>query len=409
MATKKVEEQKQGLIINQITIQQLYRNSQDIQSWRNALRQAENVWNPLYKQLYEVYSELLLDAHIYALYKKSIDGIKLSKLEYFEDKKDTSQTNRDFFNGPWFLKLKEYAVQTKFWGHSLVEFLMKDGYIDDVALVPRHHVRPHLGIVSLSSAYEAQGLKYREGAYSTYTLEIKSGELGLLNIAAANTILKRNGLVDFANFVENFGSPIKIFQYDPRNPDAREQTHEVARTMGNSASIVMPKDFSDLRLERGVDAGSKDLHTGFLQVLKEELSVLILGQTSTTQEKSHVGSAEVHEREQNKIINADKLEIEYLFNWVLLPKLIELGYPLSLKGEFKFVESGRLPLGEQIKADVELNKLIPIDPEYFYSKYNVPKPTTKALSQETAEKQARDLILKMFETDEKDPFTQGCC
>lgn len=375
MAKKAIpKNQNQGIqILNaQINVQKLERYQIQIDSWRSALQSAENIYNPVRKKLYEIYNEILLDAHLSAIVSKRIRNVKNKKIVFVEkDGKVNEQTN-ELFEAPFFRDLIEYIMETIFWGHTLVEFEFFDRMIDKVHLVPRQHVRPELGIIGLTSPYDTQGINYKEEPYNKFTLEIAKKDLGLLNIAAANAIFKKYGKVDFANFVEMFGSPTRKFTYDYMNPTAQVEANKVAKESGNSAAIVMPRDLVDLELVASSSSNST-VHLDFLNSLKSELSVLILGQTMTTENGSSRSQAEVHQNQQNDIAFDDMQFVEYVLNWDLKEKLIGFGYPLS-NGSFKFDTSENLSIKEQIEIDLQLKNLVDIDPSYFYEKYNLPKP-----------------------------------
>lgn len=374
---------QQEVIVNKIDVFHLDRQQVDIQKWRSALEQAERKNYPIRKNLYQIFNELLLDAHLNAIYKKRIRNVKNTKISYFEEGKDTEQLNKDFFKAPWFIKLIRIIMETLFFGHSLIEFKQQKDFIADVHLIPRQHVHPKQKVISLNSyvpSFSASdNVPYTEDPYADYLLEVQAeDELGLFNIAAANTILKRNGTIDFANFVEIFGSPIREYRYDGRISGAREEAEQVARSSGNSSAIVLPQDYVSLNLHNGASSGNTSIHTDFLQMLKAELTVLFLGQTMTTENGSSRSQAEVHERSEQQVIREDKMFVEYVLNWDLKEKLIKLGLPISEKGYFSFVEENTLPIDKQLEMDLQLATVVDIEPDYFYHKYKIPQPKKKS-------------------------------
>ena len=57
-------------IIQKIEVTQIRRSSQDIESWRNAIKSAESTFFPRRTLLYDLYSEILLDGHLSAVIEK---------------------------------------------------------------------------------------------------------------------------------------------------------------------------------------------------------------------------------------------------------------------------------------------------------------------------------------------------
>lgn len=363
-----------SLIINQIQLIQLQRQKIAIDKWRQALQSAENVRNPLRRQLLEVYREIMLDAYIYAIIDKRIKAVTRQRIRYVEEGTDTTEINKSF-ESPWFGRVTKYTMQSLFWGCSLMEFETEKGEIKKTTLIPREHVRPELGIVVKANTSENTGIQYRLPPYDTFTFEVfLDDELGLLNIAACNVILKRGGTIDYANFIEMFGAPIRQYEYDPSVPGARDETQKVAQESGNSAAIVTPKDWTTLTLHQVNNTSGSSVHSSFLKDLKEELSILILGQTMTTSDGSSKSQAEVHQAEQEKINQDDMQFVLNEFNYNLKPKLEALGYPVG-KGMFQFDQTDNTPIDVQLEMDLKLKLAgLPIDDDYFYNKYKVPKP-----------------------------------
>ena len=359
------------VIKQHITVQQLRRSKIAIDDWRQALNAAESVYNPLRKRLYEIYNELMLDAHLFAIIDKRIRQITNIPIVWVDANGEPNEEITKLFEKTWFNDLVFEIVNTIFWGHTLIEFEMKEGDICKTEVVPRHHVRPELGIVGLSSAYDSQGIAYREDPYFSYTLEIQTKSLGLLNIAAANAIFKRYGVVDFSNLVEMFGMPIRHYEYDPNIPNAKQETETAAKEFGSAASIITPKDYANLTLHNGVASGNTDIHTDFLKELKDELSILILGQTMTTKDGSSRSQAEVHKGEQEAIKHDDKKFVLFRLNEDFLPKLENLGYPVA-GGQFTFDEKETIPIPTQLEMDLLIAAKYKVPASYFAEKYNIP-------------------------------------
>ena len=72
------------LIIQQITIRPPVRRKLEIVDWRVALRNAEAIV-PRYVLLYDLYSELWLDAHLNSVAKKRIMGVTNAGWRYVDN------------------------------------------------------------------------------------------------------------------------------------------------------------------------------------------------------------------------------------------------------------------------------------------------------------------------------------
>ena len=83
MVKTKNKNQK-SLEIYNITVAQINRATQTVQSWRNALRSAESPLNPNRRLLYDLYAELELDAHIASVREKRILNVLSSNIVFFD-------------------------------------------------------------------------------------------------------------------------------------------------------------------------------------------------------------------------------------------------------------------------------------------------------------------------------------
>ncbi len=372
--TKKQPDQL-NILTHNIRVMNLNRTKVEIKTWRNALEMAETLFMPFRADLYRVYQELWLDAHLHAIIQKRIRNVKNKKIILRSSNKEIDPLVNKQIETMWFYDLINLIMEGLFWGHSLIQF-DTDGYnIKSVKLIPRHYVRPELGIICKSSIYDNDGIPYREGDIAPYLVEV-NWDLGLMNIAAANTIYKKYGVIDYANFVEIFGSPIREFRYDNKIMGAKEEADQLAEKQGNSSAVSLPKDSVELTLHKGADGNSGNLHGGFVDMLKDELTILVLGQTMTTKDGSSRSQGEVHLEEQDEVTKDDMKRVIYFLNEVVKPKLIGLGIKIE-DCDFEYLPNKKLPVKEQIDIAKTLIDIgLQIDDDYFYDLAGIPKPKT---------------------------------
>jgi phage gp29-like protein len=365
--------EKVTVVNNEIRVLNLPRTKVEVAHWRAALTEAEQVHAPIRMSLYQVYQEIWLDAHLHAVIQKRIRNVKNKKIVFRSKNGEINEGINKPLHSLWFVNMIKYIMESVFWGHSIIEFKTEGYNIKDVCLVPRHMVRPEFGIVCKQSPTDRDGIRYREDQMvRQYTFEVDFG-LGLMNIAAANAIFAKFGKIDYSNFVELFGSPILEARYDPAYPNAKADTKKAFDEMGNSSKIYLPKDSSSLTVHKGADGNSGDLHGRFLEMLKKELTILVLGQTMTTDDGSSRSQAEVHQDEQNEVTREDMMMVSFVLNEIVLPKLVGLGLNLG-EGTFEFLEEKKINLKDRIDIDLKLTGIIDISEDYFYDTYGIPKP-----------------------------------
>lgn len=369
---KKTKSPNKDTIIQQLTVTQIRRASQDIDSWRSAIRSAESVYFPKRTALYDLYSEILLDGHLTAVVEKRKLSIINSPLVFIEEgivnEEITSLTSSEDF-----MNILSYIIESRFWGHSLIELLFDNGSLTPV-LIPRKHVIPELGII-VRYQTELTGFGYREYPYTNYLLEVgEKDNLGLLMKAAQYVIYKRGCFGDWAQYSELFGTPFRIAKYDGYDDKTRSDLENALKQAGSAAYVVIPKE-ADLNFIQNNTQGSAILYEMLVTTCNHELSKLFLGQTMTTEAGGSMAQAKVHQEVERQIHFADKLFVKNVLNDKLKPLLQMHGYNIG-KGKFIFLEKENIDKQIKLDMDLKLADRIKIDDSYFYENYDIPLPKT---------------------------------
>jgi len=362
-------------LTGQVDVGRIHRQTQDIQSWRSALRMAENHWNPRRYKLYNLYHDLILDPHLSAVMQKRIMAITNSEIRFLEEgeegEEDSALMNR--IRSPWFLDTLYWMMESKFWGHSLIEFLMQNGEITDSELVPRLNVSPERGKV-LYHEYGLDGIDYTTPPESNFVLEVgKQDDLGLLLKAAPYVLYKRGGFADWSQFAEIFGMPWRIGKYDPFNLETRNQLQQALANSGGATWMTIPEGANIEFQQPSNQGGSSSVYQELVKDINKELSKLILGNTMTTEDGSSRSQSETHRQVEESINMADKIWMEYMLNWHFKSLLSRHGFPVD-NGRFAFDDTEKLSLDKRLDMDIKLSRVVPIDPNYFYETYGVPAP-----------------------------------
>lgn len=380
---KKTPPANEQIVLNiapNIQVKTLNRGVNDIKTWRDAIKAAENVTNPKRAALYTLYEEVLLDGHLTAVIRKRKDRILNTRIKFVKNNIETEDENiRNILESPWFYELINLIMDARFYGHSLIEFGLGSEGVGTVELVERRNVIPELGIVALKEG-ETKGIPFREPPYSNWVLEVgKKKDLGLLMIACQYVIYKRGGFGDWAQFAELFGMPFRKGKYNGHDEATRIKLEEALQKSGSAAYVVLPEG-SDVEFVTtgGNTAGSKDLYNGLRTACNEEMSVLILGNTMTTSDGSSRSQAEVHQDSEDDIIESDRKWVKFILNHDAKRVLVGLGLSAFADGHFVFDIAE--DIDTQIKRDITLSETISqmsdgklkADPDWFAKKYNIP-------------------------------------
>jgi SPP1 gp7 family putative phage head morphogenesis protein len=367
---------KKGLPINySLDVRQMQRTTQDIAKWRNAMRSAENVLNPNRTQLYELYSDILLDGRLKALIEKRVLNITNSLPRFIEDGKDDDHIIiQEVLQTPWFYDLLQYILEARFWGHSLIEFIPGNNTpIGSAELIARPHVRPEFGDILIKQNNDSERILYRQPPYINNLLEVgKNKDLGLLLEAAQYVIYKRGAFGDWAQYSQLFGMPFRVGKYKAYDDSTRKILEKALAEAGSAAYMVMPEEASIELHKSESGQGNNNVYDLIRRACNEELAILILGQTMTTEDGSSLSQAQVHKNVEDQITLADKIWITYQLNWGFKKILENFGYKVA-SGRFTFDDIEKLTKDQQIDILVKINNNIaPIDPDYIATTFNVP-------------------------------------
>lgn len=368
-------EEATSIVIQDITIGQVTRGNQTIQTWFQNIKSAESSLNPNRRQLLNTYFDVSIDLHLRSVMDKRIRAVKTTPFEWVGLENEVIMEN---FKAPWFAEFLHRLQERIFWGTTLVEFMLgSDGLIGDVQLVPRQNVKPERGLISKDGVSDA-GIFYREGVYVNYILEIgRKNDLGLLANIAPYVLMKRQNLADFTRYNEMFGMPLRVYEYDPNKPQGREEAKRSAEDFGSAAYIIVPKGFADVRFEDSVKQSTAYAYDKLHEILNNEITIGVLGQLLTTGGEGG-GSYElgkVHKAVEEAINLEDRLYAEYVINYPMKHNiLVPHGYPLEgIRGKFKTADE----LNKEKKLAIWIQLLqsgAPIAEEDFYKEFGIEPP-----------------------------------
>lgn len=310
-----------------------------IKKWENAIVMAQNPDTPNRYQLYLLYEWAIKDAHLRSQLRTAHITVKRSDFIVQVDNKENEELTK-LFDSSWFIQYLKYALDSEFYGHSLIQFdYRKDekGLFKEIKLVPREHVRPETHEV-LVRPYDNKGINYKEKPFDSWLVEIgEADDLGLLEVATREVIWKLYGRKDWSVRSEKFGMPVTALNTsssDEKELNAKEDM--LANFAANS--YVLLDDEDEIKFLESTNSGNGHLiYKDNIELCDKYMSKLINGQTGSSDEKAFAGSAGVHERILSDYGFARLDFLESHINYKLFPFLIKHGYKLE-NAKFRFVD-----------------------------------------------------------------------
>ncbi|RGT33619.1 phage portal protein family protein [Bacteroides clarus] len=345
-----------------------------LNDYMNAIRNAENVDFTSRIKLYDIYSESMMDPHLFSVVQKRKSGVLGRKIEFRRNGIADDKVNGQI-SSPWFLRFISDALDADYWGFTLVQFYINEKGWIDYYMVPRKHVDPVLNLIKTRQT-DINGEPFEE--YSDLLMIRGKEPLGILARTAPYVIYKRGTIGDWAELAEIFGRPVRKYTYDAADPEARNATLEAAAAQGGASVFLCPDGTTLEFVEPGSLSGSSDMYSALVDRYNAEMSKAVLGNTLTT-EASETGTqalGTIHNKVEQEIIEQDALSILNLLNYDMTALFASLGINTQ-GGEFVYVEE---PDMESVKIKAELLEKavsvfgIPVADDYLYEQLYIEKP-----------------------------------
>lgn len=349
----------------------------DIALWRQAWQTAINTDYPNRTLLYDIYADCLVDLHLHGCIAQR-KGIVLKQKHRIVDAQGSEDTRATaLFEREWFYDYLSLALDSRYWGHSLIQFgdLVSGSNgmsFSGVELVPRKHVCQEHGVLLRTIGEDwHSGIPYREGELARWSLEVgKPNDLGLLLGVAPQCISKKNMLGFWDMFGEIFGAPMRIAKATTTDPGERRKIEGALQNMG-SAFWGLFSEGTDIQIVESNRGDAFNVYDRRVDRCNSEISKGILNQTMTIDSGSSLSQSEVHLEILDNVIQSDKKMLAYNINDHLIPFMLSHGFPLSGL-HFEWDDSADYSPSEQREIERVLLQYYDIDPQYFTDKYNVP-------------------------------------
>ncbi|MCX6277677.1 MAG: DUF935 family protein [Bacteroidetes bacterium] len=376
LADKTASAKTQQVIID-LAVKTKQLTAKDTQTWRTAWQIAINVDNPKRNRLIDVYTDVMIDPHLAGSIRnrqnmtlaKSFKVINTTNMTENEDLTRLLET-------PWFKQFVRHALDSVFWGYSLIEFgsLITDPILmfDGVKLVPREHVIPEYSRVIKDAMDEwKKGLDFSQPPLSAWCLGIGDiKDLGLLLNVSPQAISKKNMMAYWDQFGEIFGMPLRIGKSSSRDPKERTKVETMLSSMGAASWGLFPEG-TDIEIKETTRGDAYNVYDMRIERCNTEMSKLILGVTMTMDNGSSMSQSEVHERQLQFISSTDADMVRDIVNTRLFPFLKQHGFNFD-GHRFDWDESIEYTPEQQLAIDTLMLANYMVDPKYFADKYNVP-------------------------------------
>lgn len=238
-------------LVQHIAPVQLERVRQDVSTWRDSIREAEQAWFPYRVKQQRLYLDTNVNGHVFSVKERRKDLTLLRDFRLCDAKGNESEELKALFQKEWFYDLVSHALDAIWYGYSLIGLGdIKDGAFIDSSVIKRWHVSPEREEVT-KFIYHTSGISFTEGEAADWHIWVKTpGDTGvsncgygLFNSIALYEIILRNTLGFNADFVELFAQPYRIGRTTKTDEAERAELELALQTMGSSSyAIIDPTD-----------------------------------------------------------------------------------------------------------------------------------------------------------------------
>lgn len=350
----------------------------DIRNWRAAWQFAINVDSPNRQTLYDIYRDVDVDLHLTGCIGQRKGFVMARSFKLVDEHGNENEEALHYFDQSWFKLLASYILDSRYWGHSLIELgdVTTDGdgcvCYDGVRLIPRKHVIPEYNRVIRNLGEDWRtGIDYHKPPFTDWLIEAgQPDDLGLFLKAATQTIPKKNALAFWDTFTEIFGMPMRIAKTTVRDEKELKKMEEMMASMGTEFWGLF-QEGTEIEVVESTKGDAFNVYDKRVDRANSELSKLIIGQTMTIEDGSSLSQSQTHLQVFENLVESDRDMLRDIVNNQLIPRMIKHGFPLQGL-RFDWDDSvDYTPEQQHAYEELVLNNY-EVDPSYFEEKYSMP-------------------------------------
>lgn len=314
-------------LIQRITEKQASQTARDMQHWRSAKQVATRVDLPKRDLLDDLVNDLLYDTHLSSQMELRRDRSLAKPYTILKaDGSTDEETTALLSQSGAFSTLMQIALETPFFGHSLVEILPTPEGLFTANLLPRRHVVPKLGWI-LFDLSDSKGYDYRsDPGYGKTLIEMGDpNDLGILFDCAPATIYKRYAMASWSEFCEIYGIPPRVLKINTDDSEAMQRAADMMQRMGSANWAIVDKD-EDLSFAAGV-SDNGNIFQKLIYAAKEDVSLKICG--ATLGQDTQYGNRSKEESSLELLeakCSSDRRMLERIMTSTVLPALARQGF-----------------------------------------------------------------------------------
>lgn len=276
-------------------------------------------------------------------------------------------------------------------GYSIVEIIwdIREGKNIVVDLKWRHQKRftwndeqTELRLLTDTEPSKGESLAEYPAKFIVHKYKARSGypaKDGLLRTLACFHMFKSYNTKDWVRFCELYGIPLRLGHYDSNaSPADRTALRTAVQALGSDGAGIISRS-TEITFESGIEgSASSDVFKTFIDFINTEITIVILGQTATTEgTPGKLGAEMARDKVRQDLLEADCISLDKAITSQLIIPLVIFNFGPQIKyPKYKTAYEPPEDLNKRIELDKILAKEIrlPMANNYFYETYNRPVP-----------------------------------
>ena len=324
-------------------------------------------------RLQDLYDYAMLDLHLTSIVDSLFHQIIGERYAIHNPDGTINDEATALIKRSWFPKYIRGVLESKLFGYTLIELgeLNKEtGSLKEVRKIERRNVAPLNNLV-MEFIHDSSGWDITSDELKDDYILVDGDEgLGWLLKAIPIVMSKRFALSSHTQYAETYGVPMIVGRTtDDSYVEKKNLANEIAEARDTRVIVTGLEDSIDFLNQISNDTNK--IYTELVRLTNDEMTMLILGQSATTESQAYAGSAEIQYRVMVDRVEAIREFVQNQVNEELIWRLQKKGMDIPDGCTFQY--SNVLEMSPESKKDLfqVLLGSYEIDSEEIFSTFGV--------------------------------------
>lgn len=288
-------------------------------------------------KLQDLYDYAMLDLHLTSIIDSLFHQIVGERYCLENEDGTIDKEATALIKNSWFVDYIRSVLESKVYGYSLIELgdLNEKGTLDEIKNMPRRNFAPKNNLV-LEFPTDTAGWDITNKKFEDDYIHVDGKEgYGWLLKAIPVVLSKRFAISSHTQYAETYGIPMIVGKTtDDSFEEKKTLANEIAGARDSRVIVTGLED--DITFLNQISNDTNKIYTELVRLANDEMTMLILGQSATTESQAYVGSAEIQYRVMVDRVQAVREFVENHINEELMPRLRKKGLKISETTTFKY-------------------------------------------------------------------------